>query len=68
MVLGIFVDVFLVVGDYRFGDGLSDGVDLGCVTTTGDADADVNTGEFVEADDEEGFVDLVEMLEEWVGN
>lgn len=58
LVLGILVDVLLVVGDYGLGDGLSDGVDLGCVTTTGDADADVDTGEFVEADDEEGFVDL----------
>lgn len=58
LVLGMLVDVFLVVGHYRFGNGLSDGVDLRCVTTAGDADADIDCGEFVKADDEEGFVDL----------
>lgn len=59
LVLRVLVNVFLVIGDYRFGDGLSDGVDLRGVTTAGDADADVNAGEFVKADDEEGFVDLL---------
>lgn len=58
MVLGVLVDVFLVVGDDRLGDSLSDGVDLGSVAAAGDADADVNIGELVEADDQEGFVDL----------
>lgn len=58
LVLGVFVNEFLVVGDYRLGDGLSDSIDLGSVTTTGDADTDVDTGEFVKADDEDGFVDL----------
>lgn len=57
-VLGVLVDELLVVGDEGLGDGLTDGVDLGGVTTAGDADADVDVGEFVEADDEEGFVDL----------
>jgi len=33
------------------------------VTTTGDADTDVNIREFVEADDEKGFVDLVVVSE-----
>lgn len=37
---------------------LTDGVDLGSVTTTGDADTDVNVGELVEANDEERLVDL----------
>jgi hypothetical protein len=37
---------------------LTDGVDLRGVTTTGDAHADVDVGELVEADDEEGLVDL----------
>lgn len=57
-VLGVLVDELLVVGDEGLGDGLTDGVDLGGVTTAGDADADVDVGEFVEADDEERFVDL----------
>ena len=38
----MLVDVLLVVGDQGLGDGLTDGVDLRSVTTTGDADADVN--------------------------
>ena len=38
----MLVDVLLVVGDQGLGDGLADGVDLRGVTTTGDADADVN--------------------------
>jgi hypothetical protein len=44
LVLGVLVDVFLVVGDDGFGNGLTDGVDLGSVTTAGDADADVDIG------------------------
>lgn len=54
----MLIDVLLVVGDDGLGDGLTDGVDLGGVTTTGDADADVDTGELVSADDQEGLVDL----------
>lgn len=54
----MLVNVLLVVGDDRLGDGLTDGVDLGSVTTTGDTDADVDTGELVLADDQEGLVDL----------
>ena len=42
LVLGVLVDVLLVVGDDGLGDGLTDGVDLGSVTTTGDAHADVD--------------------------
>lgn len=58
LVLGVLVDVLLVVGDDGLGDGLADGVDLGDVTTTGDADTDIDTGELVEADDQKGLVDL----------
>lgn len=58
LVLGVLIDVLLVVSDDGLGDGLADGVDLRSLTTTGDADADVDTGEFVDADDQEGFVDL----------
>jgi hypothetical protein len=54
----VLVDVLLVVGDEGLGDGLADGVDLGGVATAGDADADVDVGELVEADDEERLVDL----------
>jgi hypothetical protein len=57
-VLGVLIDELLVVGDKGLGDGLSDGVDLGSVTTTGDADADINIGELVETNDEEWLVDL----------
>jgi len=44
LVLGVLVDELLVVGDDGLGDGLADGVDLRGVTTTGDADADVDVG------------------------
>ena len=54
----MLVDVLLVVGDDGLGDCLADGVDLRGVTTTGDTDADVDTGELVGSDDQEGLVDL----------
>ena len=54
----MLIDVLLVVGDNGLGDGLTDGVDLGGVTTTGDTDTNVDTGELVNADDQEGLVDL----------
>ena len=54
----MFIDVFLIVGDDGFSNGLADGVDLGGVSAAGDADADVDAGELVEAEEEEGFVDL----------
>jgi len=57
-VLAVLVDVLLVVGDQGLGDGLADGVDLRGVATSADADADVDLGELVDADDEEGLVDL----------
>ena len=59
LVLGVLVNVLLVVGDDGLGDGLADGVDLRGVTTTGNADADVDTGELVSADDQDGLVDLL---------
>ena len=60
-ILRVLVHVFLVVGDDRLGDRLPYGVDLGCVAAAGDSDADVDAGEFVEADDEDGFVNLWEV-------
>ena len=61
LVLGVLVNVLLVVGDDGLGDGLADGVDLRGVTTTGNADADVDTGELVSADDQDGLVDLLSL-------
>lgn len=57
-VLGVLVDELLVVGDEGLGNGLADGVDLRSVTTTGDADADVDVGELVKADNQERLVNL----------
>lgn len=70
LVLGVLVDVLLVVGDDGLGDGLANGVDLRGVTTTGDADTDVDTGELVDADDQEGLVDLwtSRQIFCWVGS
>ena len=57
-VLGELIDVFLVVGDDGLGDRLADGVDLRGVATTGDAHADIDFGEALEAEEEDGLVDL----------
>lgn len=57
-VLGVLIDELLVVGDQGLGDCLSDGVDLRSVTTTGDTDTDVEAGELVKTNDEQGLVDL----------
>jgi hypothetical protein len=57
-VLGVLIDELLVVCNDGLGDGLTDGIDLGCVSTTSNSDADIDTGELVETDDQEGFIDL----------
>lgn len=62
LVLGVLVNVLLVVGDDGLGDGLADGVDLRGVTTTRNADANVDTGELVGTDDQDGLVDLFWFL------
>lgn len=54
----MLIDEFLVVGDNGLGDGLTDGVDLGCVSTTSNPDADIDVGELVKTNYEKGFVDL----------
>jgi hypothetical protein len=54
----VLVDELLVVGDNGLGDGLTDGVDLRCVSTTSNSDADIDVGELLKTDDQEGFVDL----------
>ena len=38
---------FLVVRDEGLGDGLTDSVDLGNMTTTVNSDTDINSGEFI---------------------
>jgi hypothetical protein len=58
LVLGGLIDVLLVVGNDGLGKSLTDSVDLGSVSTTLDADADVDVGELVRADAEDGLVDL----------
>lgn len=65
LVLRVLVNVLLVVGDNRLGYCLSDSVDLRSVTTTSNSNSDVNVGELVKADDEEGFVDLVTGVKSW---
>jgi hypothetical protein len=54
----VLVDELLVVGDNGLGDGLTDGVDLRCVSTTSNSDADIDVGELLKTDDQEGFIDL----------
>ena len=52
------VDVLGVVRNDGLGDGLADGVYLGSVSTTLDADTDVDGGKAVLTRDEDGLVDL----------
>jgi len=54
----VLVDELLVVGDQGLGQGLADGVDLRGVATTSHPDADVDLGELVKTNDEDGLVDL----------
>ncbi|KAJ6263598.1 hypothetical protein Dda_2166 [Drechslerella dactyloides] len=58
LVLRVLVHVLLVIRDNALGDRLADGVDLRRVATARYADADVDVGELVEAEDEQGLVDL----------
>ena len=58
LILRVLVHVFLVVCDDRLRNGLSDRVDLRCVTTARDPDADVNVGELVGAENQDRLVDL----------
>lgn len=58
LVLCVLIDELLVVGDEGLGNSLTDGVDLGSVTTTGDADADIDTSELVETDNQERLIKL----------
>lgn len=50
--------VFLVICNQRLGNGLSDGIYLGSLTTTADADTDVDIGELVQAEDQERLIEL----------
>ena len=54
----MLIDELLVVGDNGLGDGLTDGVDLRCVSTASNSDTDIDVGELLKTDDQEGFVDL----------
>jgi hypothetical protein len=54
----VLIDKLLVVGDNGLGDGLTDGVDLRCVSTASNSDADIDVGKLLETDNQEGFIDL----------
>lgn len=58
LVLRSLVDVFLVVSNQTLSNGLSDGVNLGDVTTTGDLNSDVNVLELVQTGQGQWLVDL----------
>ena len=52
------VDVLLIVSDKSLGESLTDGIDLGNMTTAAHSDSDVQIGESLEAKEEDGFKDL----------
>ena len=53
-----FILEFLVEGDDALADSLTDGHYLSCGTTTSDANADVEVGESVGTEEEDGLVDF----------
>ena len=57
-VLRLFINVFLVVSNKTLCNCLSDSVNLRDVTTTGDSNSDVNVGEFVQAYQQQWFVNF----------
>ena len=54
----MLIDKLLVVGDNGLGNSLTDGVDLRCVSTASNSDADIDVGKLLETDNQEGFIDL----------
>lgn len=56
--LGGFLNILLVPGDQSLGNGLANGVDLGHITTTADADADIHALEPASAQQQNGLLDL----------
>ena len=52
------VDKLLVIGDDSFTDGLSDGIDLGDVTSTPDGDSDVKVLEPLQSKQEDRLHDF----------
>ena len=55
---GVCVDVFRVVSDNRLGNRLTDGIDLGGVSTTLYTNTDVHCSEGILTGNEDGLVDL----------
>merc|ERR1719225_1206987 len=62
LLLALLIHVLLVVGDQGLGERLSDGVDLGHVTASLHADADVDVSKSVLAKKKHGLIDLDEAL------
>lgn len=58
VVLAMLVDKLLEIGNNRLCDGLADGIDLRRVSSSSDADADVDVGEVLEPDDQERLIHL----------
>lgn len=58
LLLGLLIDVLLVVSDESLGDALTDGVNLGGVSTALDTDAHVDAGKTVAAEEEDGLEGL----------
>ena len=54
----VLVDIFLVVCNNSFREGLTDRIDLGNVSSTSDSDSDVKILESFEAEKENGLKDL----------
>ena len=58
LVLAALIHILGIVGDDALGNGLSNGIDLSGETSSLDSDANVEVGEFVLAEDEDGLEGL----------
>ena len=54
----VLVDIFLVVCNNSFREGLTDRIDLGNVSSTSDSDSDIEVLEALETEQEDGFEDF----------
>lgn len=59
LLLGSLIHIFLVIGHQGFGDGLTDSINLGHVTTTLHTDTDVHTSKSLLAEKQNWLQQLV---------
>ena len=59
LILAVLIHVFLVIRNDSFCDGLTDGVNLRSVSSTGNTNTNIHVGKLIQSNDQKGFVDLL---------